>query len=72
MRNVLRRLIYRKWFYAFLALAMWFDAWTDVMELQADGPRGREVLSLVLSIIGAVLVSLVFIDLHHRRPPEGG
>jgi hypothetical protein len=50
---------------------MWFDAWTDVLELQADGLNSRQVLSFVLSVIGALLVSLVFVDLHRRWPPEG-
>ncbi len=35
MRKLVRSLIYQKWFYAFLAVVLWFDCWknvTDVIE----------------------------------------
>ncbi len=69
MRKLVERLIYRKWFYAFLGLVLWFDSWTDLAELR-EVPSAREVLSLVLSLTGAVLVTLVFVDLHWRWPTE--
>ncbi len=69
MRKWIQRLVYTKWFYGFLALALWIDSWTDLVDvLEGSGPR--EVLSLVLSVAGALLVTLIFIDLHLRWPPE--
>ncbi len=68
MRTWLRRLIYRKWFYGFLALVLWVDSWTDFAQVMEDH-RLLEVISLVLSLAGAALVTLVFLDLHLRWPP---
>jgi hypothetical protein len=69
MRRFVERLIYRKWFYGFLALVLWFDCLTDVIDLIARG-RLHDVISLFASTTGAVLVTLIFIDLHWRWPPE--
>jgi hypothetical protein len=69
MRKVIRSLIYQKWFYAFLAVVLWFDCWTDIVDvIEAFSPR--EVLSLIMSTTGAVLVTLIFLDLHLRWPPK--
>jgi hypothetical protein len=70
MRKFIRSLIYQKWFYAFLAVILWFDCWTDVADV-IEAFTWREVLSLVMSTTGAILVTLVFVDLHLRWPPEG-
>jgi hypothetical protein len=68
MRKLIRGLIYRKWFYFLLAAILWFDVSTDLADvLQANSPR--EVVSLIMSGTGAILVTLVFIDLHFRWPP---
>ena len=70
IRKLIRGLIYQKWFYAFLAIVLWFDCYTDVADvLQAYS--SREVLSLVMSSTGAILVTLIFVDLHLRWPPRG-
>jgi hypothetical protein len=67
MRKMIRGLIYQKWFYLFLASALWLDCWTDIEDvIQAFSPR--EVVSLVMSSTGAILVTLIFIDLHFRWP----
>ena len=69
MRTLVERLIYRKWFYAFLAVVLWIDCWTDFADvMEAVRPRG--VLSLVLSVTGALLVTIIFLDLHRRWPPQ--
>ena len=48
MRKLIRTLIYQKWFYAFLAVVLWFDCWTDLEDvIEAFSPR--EVLSLIMS-----------------------
>jgi len=70
MRKLIRTLIYQKWFYAFLAVVLWFDCWTDLEDvIEAFSPR--EVLSLIMSTTGAILVTLVFVDLQFRWPPKG-
>ena len=70
MTKLIRGLIYQKWFYAFLAVVLWFDVWTDVADfIEAYSPR--EVVSLVMSTTGAILVTLIFLDLHLRWPPGG-
>ena len=70
MRKLIRTLIYQKWFYAFLAVVLWFDCWTNLEDvIEAFSPR--EVLSLIMSTTGAILVTLVFVDLQFRWPPKG-
>lgn len=71
MRRLVETLIYRKWFYGFLAVALWLDSVTDVADL-LERRRTQDVVSLVLSLIGAVLVTVVFVDLHWRWPPPEG
>jgi hypothetical protein len=70
MRKLIRGLIYQKWFYAFLAVVLWFDCWTDIEDV-IQYTNLREILSLVMSSTGAILVTLVFLDLHLRWPPAG-
>jgi hypothetical protein len=70
IRKLIRGLIYQKWFYGFLALVLWFDCYTDVADV-IEVFSAREVASLVMSTTGAILVSLVFLDLHLRWPPGG-
>ena len=69
MRKLIRGLIYQKWFYGFLAVILWFDCWTDVEDV-IEIFNARELLSLIMSSTGAILVTLVFIDLHFRWPPQ--
>jgi len=69
MRKLIRSLIYKKWFYAFLAIVLWFDCVTDIQDVVgAFSPH--ELISLIMSTTGATLVTLIFIDLHLRWPPE--
>ena len=70
IRKLIGSLIYKKWFYAFLAVVLWFDCWTDIADV-IDSFSAREVVSLVMSATGAILVTLIFLDLHRRWPPEG-
>ena len=67
IRKLIRGLIYQKWFYAFLAVVLWFDVWTDVADV-IDISSPREIFSLVTSGTGAILVTLIFLDLHLRWP----
>ena len=69
MTKRIRSLIYQKWFYAFLAVVLWFDCWTDVADvIEAFSPR--EAISLAMSGTGAILVTVIFLDLHFRWPPR--
>src|SRR3954452_11321853 len=70
MRKLVRSLIYQKWFYAFLAVVLWFDCWTDVLDV-VEAFSTREVISLIMSSTGAILVTLIFVDLHLRWPRGG-
>jgi hypothetical protein len=71
MRKFIARLIYQKWFYAFLALVLWLHVWTDVEDV-LDVANPREVIALILSTVAAFLVTVVFVDLHLRWPPKNG
>jgi len=68
MRKLIRSLIYQKWFYGFLAVVLWFDCWTDAADV-IERFNSRELLSLIMSSTAAILVTLVFVDLHLRWPP---
>jgi len=70
IRKLIRGLIYQKWFYAFLAVGLWFDCYTDVVDV-IEAYSLRELASLVMSGTSAILVTLIFLDLHLRWPPEG-
>ena len=67
MRRFVASLIYQKWFYAFLAIVLWLHVWTDI-ENFLDIPTQRETIALVLSVIAAILVTVVFLDLHLKWP----
>jgi hypothetical protein len=69
VRRFVARLIYKKWFYAFLAAVLWLHVWTDV-ENVLDVNSIRETAALVLSTIAAFLVTIVFLDLHIRWPQK--
>jgi hypothetical protein len=71
MRTFIARLIYQKWFYAFLAVALWLHVWTDVEDV-IDGNTFRETIALILSVVAALLVTIVFLDLHFRWPRNNG
>jgi hypothetical protein len=68
MRELIRSLIYQKWFYGFLAVVLWLHFWTDV-ENVIDGATAREILALTVSTVAAILVTLIFVDLQLRWPP---
>jgi len=40
IRKLIRGLIYQKWFYAFLAVGLWFDCYTDVVDVMSKASRG--------------------------------
>jgi hypothetical protein len=71
VRTWIARLIYQKWFYAFLAAVLWLHVWTDLEDL-IEISTVREALALILSFAAALLVSVIFLDLHFRWPSKNG
>ena len=71
MRKLVERLIYRKWFYGFLAAVLWLDGGLDLADFVEMG-RLRDVVAMVSSLTAAVLVTIVFLDLQRRWPPPEG
>ena len=69
MRRWIARLIYQKWFYAFLAVVLWLHVWTDVEDV-LDMNTLRETTNLILSIVSAALVTVIFLDIHLRWPQK--
>jgi hypothetical protein len=70
MRKILARLIYQKWFFGVLAIMFWFHFWTDVEDaIQTAKPH--EVASVIISGIGAIVLTAIFIDLQLRWPSGG-
>jgi membrane-anchored protein YejM (alkaline phosphatase superfamily) len=67
MRRFIARLIYQKWFFAFLAAVLWLHVWTDAEDV-IDINSARESIALVLSLVAAFMATMVFLDLHLRRP----
>ncbi len=67
MRKLVERLIYHKWFYAFLAVVLWVDSATDLQDF-LERRRSVDLVSLALSAGAALLLSLIALDLHLRWP----
>ncbi len=66
--GMLRRFLYNRWFYAFLALVCALDVVAEVLDV--FGPTVSYYLnmaSLVFSAVAAILAGAVFLDLHLRR-----
>src|SRR6516162_6597269 len=65
MRTRLSRLIYHKWFFGVLAVMFWFHLWTDVDDVIKTA-KSHEVVSVIISGVGAIVLTAIFIDLHLR------
>ena len=70
MRTRVGRLIYHKWFFGVLAVMFWFHFWTDVEDVIMTA-KPHEVISVIISGIGATVLTAIFIDLHLRWPSGG-
>jgi hypothetical protein len=64
MWKLVRRLVYQRWFYGFLAAVLWFDCLSDIVD------STREFLSVIFSSAAAILVTLIFLDLCVLSPRE--
>jgi hypothetical protein len=68
MRSFVRRCIYNRWFYAFLAGICTLDIICDIFDIAKPGAFPvLTLLSLVASGVAAFLALLIFIDLQSRR-----
>ena len=70
MRTILRRLIYQKWFFGVLAAMFWFHFWTDVDDV-IETAKPHEFVSVIISGVGAIVLTAIFVDLHLRWPSGG-
>jgi hypothetical protein len=70
VRTRLARVIYHKWFYGVLAVMFWFHFWTDVEDVIKTA-KPHEVISVIISGVGAIVLTTIFIDLHLRWPSGG-
>ena len=68
MQSFVRRCIYNRWFYAFLAGICTLNVICDVVNIVKPGYMPfLSVLSLVASGVAAFLALLIFVDLQSRR-----
>ncbi len=71
-RTWLRRHIYNRWFYLFLALVCALDAAVDAVDMVAHGSLlALDVISLASSLVAAVMTGAIFLDLLFRRERSG-
>ena len=68
MRHFVRRCIYNRWFYAFLAGICILDVICDTFNfMKPGGIPALNVISQAASSAAAFLALLIFFDLHSRR-----
>jgi len=48
---------------------LWFDVIADIEDI-LEAPALHQVFSLIMSSVGAILVTVIFIDLYLRWPPK--
>jgi hypothetical protein len=65
----MRRFLYSRWFFAFLALVCLLDAVTDILE-QTWGWGMLNYVAILLDITAVLMSGALFLDLQKRRPPE--
>ena len=67
----MRAFLYSKWFFLFLAVVCVIDLVTDLSE-EIWGSGALNKLAIAMDITAAALALWIFIDLHVRRPKNGG
>jgi hypothetical protein len=68
MRNLVRRCIYNRWFYALLAAVCLLDVFVDTLNIIRPGVDPvLDLISVIASGVAALLTFTVFLDLHSRR-----
>jgi hypothetical protein len=67
----MRRFLFSKWFFGFLALVCSLDLIADVSE-EMWGWHGLNHVAILLDVIAVFLTIAMFVDLHRKRPDDGG
>jgi hypothetical protein len=63
-----RRSIYNRWFYAFVALVCLLNAGSELLDILSPGHNlALDLVSLIASSVTALLTATVFLDLFLRR-----
>ncbi len=66
-----RRSIYNRWFYAFVAFACLLNAGAEVLDIASPGQNlALDLVSLIASAVAALLTGAVFLDLFLRRTKQ--
>ena len=67
----LRKFLYSKWFFGFLAAVCTLDLLADVSELVA-GWEAMNYVAIPLDLVAVFLTVWMFVDLYRRSPKNGG
>jgi hypothetical protein len=67
----MRKFLYSRWFFFFLAVVCVIDLGTDVGEV-VWGWNALNFVSIAMDVIAAGMALWIFIDLQSRRPKHGG
>ncbi len=67
--HFVRHSIYNRWFYGFIAIVCLLNAGAELLDISSSGGRNLaiDLVSLIASIITALLTATVFLDLTLRR-----
>lgn len=66
-----RRSIYNRWFYAFVALVCLLNVAAEALDISRPGQSvPLDLLSLIASAVAALLTGAVFLDLFLRRTKQ--
>ena len=69
--SIMRKFLYSRWFFLFLALVCLADVGVDSIAAQYDS-RLLLTISFVPNLVAAVMALWLFLDLHRRRPRKDG
>ena len=67
----MRRFLYSRWFFFFLALVCLLDAGADICE-ELWGWSALNIGAIVLDIVAVLMSGAMFLDLQGRKPPNAG
>ncbi len=66
--SFVRRSIYNRWFYAFIAFVCLLNAAAEALDISSPGQNfAVDLVSLIASSLTALLTATVFLDLFLRR-----
>jgi hypothetical protein len=71
MNESMRKFLYSRWFFLFLALVCLIDVGVDSIAARY-GSRFLLTISFVPNLVAAGMAVWMFLDLHRRRPRKDG